>query len=284
MSAPHIVRFDMNDNISLKDSVKLFLIRAAPKWLMRPLAESLWRTKLIKRHYYVFSRIGSPDSVLQGPFRGMKYIPCSVASAIVPKYLGTYEKELWPAIEEICRSSCDVFVDIGSAEGYYAVGVTLRVKPKQTHCFDINPRAHLLLKDVAQLNGVSETIHTHNSCSSSALESVLINALHPVIIMDCEGAEYDLLDPLVTPSLTKARIIVEIHEIEKPGVTEAILRRFSQSHNIERVKTQERSIHDLPYPMAIGHDNLKFAMSEGRAAAMEWFILRPHAAVAAAKT
>src|ERR1700722_7380135 len=62
------------------------------------------------------------STVMAGPFAGMGYIESSVGSAHIPKLLGIYEGEIAPCIEQICRSRPELVVDLGAAEGYYAVG------------------------------------------------------------------------------------------------------------------------------------------------------------------
>ena len=61
--------------------------------------------------------------VLSGPFAGMKYVNQSVGSMWFPKVLGTYELELASIIRGFCLARPPSVVDIGAAEGYYAVGV-----------------------------------------------------------------------------------------------------------------------------------------------------------------
>src|SRR6478672_6897407 len=70
----------------------------------------------------------APGLVVQhGPFKGMKYPGVnSVGSALIPKLLGSYERELHPLIDSICAGQYDQVVDIGCAEGYYAVGLAMR--------------------------------------------------------------------------------------------------------------------------------------------------------------
>lgn len=61
--------------------------------------------------------------ILSGPFKGLMYPRESVGSAWAPKLLGTYESELSPTIERIVSGGYRSVVDIGAAEGYYAVGL-----------------------------------------------------------------------------------------------------------------------------------------------------------------
>src|SRR5438105_426555 len=67
-------------------------------------------------------------TVLDGPFRGLRYPSASsLHSGLLPKLLGTYEAELHGPIEHLLKSrTYGAVVDVGAAEGYYAVGFALR--------------------------------------------------------------------------------------------------------------------------------------------------------------
>ena len=69
-----------------------------------------------------------------GPFAGMRYVDRSVGSCFIPKLLGTYERELAPKIERICRRQPGLVVDVGAAEGYYAVGLAMRIPEARIIC------------------------------------------------------------------------------------------------------------------------------------------------------
>ena len=77
-------------------------------------------------HRRILGRLDRPKQVSQGPFQGMRYLALAYCSEVLPKLVGTYECELIPGIEAICQAGCDRIVDIGAAEGYYAVGMALR--------------------------------------------------------------------------------------------------------------------------------------------------------------
>jgi hypothetical protein len=66
--------------------------------------------------------------VAGGPFQGLHYPHRrSVGSAPLPKLLGSYESELHAALEQLLTEEHETVVDIGCAEGYYAVGLGLRL-------------------------------------------------------------------------------------------------------------------------------------------------------------
>src|SRR5512140_2013789 len=60
--------------------------------------------------------------VLSGPFKGMRYGDFSYNSALIPKLLGTYEADLHNWVGEALATGYDAVINVGCAEGYYAVG------------------------------------------------------------------------------------------------------------------------------------------------------------------
>ena len=60
--------------------------------------------------------------VRNGFFKGMKYVTFkSAGSSLFPKLLGSYEIELLPVFAGLQKNKYDDILDIGCAEGYYAV-------------------------------------------------------------------------------------------------------------------------------------------------------------------
>src|SRR5207302_355482 len=67
--------------------------------------------------------------ILGGPFAGMEYVSAATEGALVPRLLGTYESELHPHLQAFAEAGLDCVVDVGCAEGYYAVGLA-RMMPE----------------------------------------------------------------------------------------------------------------------------------------------------------
>ena len=81
-------------------------------------------------------------TVADGPFKGMVY-PDFIAygSAMYPKLLGCYESELNASLESFLKTDYHSIVDIGCAEGYYAVGVAMRLPNAIVYAYDIDKKA-----------------------------------------------------------------------------------------------------------------------------------------------
>ncbi len=87
--------------------------------------------------------------VNQGPFKGMKYIDTAHVGFVCHKLTGTYEKEIQHIIHDELNNSYDVIIDVGSAEGYYAVGMALFGKSSKVVSFEGTERGRELQKKVS---------------------------------------------------------------------------------------------------------------------------------------
>ena len=89
------------------------------------------------------SVLDDPETVLSGPFKGMRYpLRSSGQGGLLPKLLGTYERELSPAIERLISDRPTLVVNVGAAEGYYAVGLALRAPQAQVIAFEMERPLH----------------------------------------------------------------------------------------------------------------------------------------------
>ena len=176
--------------------------------------------------------------VMNGPFAGLNYTRKAAGSALAPKLVGSYERELHPIWAQILEKSYDLVVDIGCAEGYYAVGLAkhLNNQPKVI-AFDMDDEARLLCRELSIKNGVSHQVEVLGECDVAALGRVLKN--RSLVVCDCEGAEVDLLSIEQIPALKGADILVELHDFLRAGVTEILTARFADSHDIQLIDSAQ---------------------------------------------
>jgi hypothetical protein len=205
----------------------------------------------------------------------MRYLDYAHGSQILPKLLGTYEMELWPAVNRLTASHCDLIIDIGAAEGYYAVGLARAMPKARVVAFEMSKAARYHLRRLARLNQVRNRLKILGKCELSNLRDVLATAHSPIILCDCEGAEDILLDPGKAPELLKATILVELHPFFSEGITERIRDRFRKSHIVEQFNTRNRTEQDLPADSPLRGNEALSAMDEMRPEEMSWFLLTP---------
>jgi hypothetical protein len=220
-----------------------------------------------------------PDLVVRhGVFQGMKY-PCaqSAGSALFPKLLGSYERELHPVIEAICREDYSEIVDVGCAEGYYAVGLARRIPTARIYAYDTNPEACRLCGSMAELNGVSDWVTTGSFFDAQALKAIPFTR-KGLILSDCEGFEKQLFRKETVGLLAGCDLLVEVHDFIDITISSYIRQLFEPTHEIEVIqslddikKAQTYSFEELaPYDLA----TRKALLAEGRPAIMEWFWMR----------
>lgn len=198
-----------------------------------------WRAHLIENT--VLARDGA--FVQSGPFKGMRYDQRASEGARVARLLGCYEAALHPVIEEIVAAAYPLVIDIGSAEGYYAVGLARRMPETQVWARDADEAAQTRCRALAGANGVADRVQVGGLFAHADFD--LCTAQPTVVICDIEGAEAELLDPDKAPVLRAADILVEVHEAMRPGLVEALIARFQDTHQITRF---DRKLDDSALP------------------------------------
>lgn len=219
--------------------------------------------------------------VLAGPFEGMNYVTESHGAAYIPKIVGCYERELYGVIDEVIAGGHDLMVDVGAAEGYYAVGLAMRCDAPIV-AFEMSPKGRALATKVADKNGVSGRIDLRGECQTTDLEAALAEAQQPFVLVDVEGFEARLLDLQAVPALRRATVLVEIHEVERPGITADLLHRFGETHDIQVVWDDTRSADEYPYQTLftrlMPERFVRRAVEENRAYKQSWLWMKPRGA------
>jgi hypothetical protein len=213
-------------------------------------------------------------TVQHGPFKGLKFthkgllVACNTSGL-----LGCYERELQPWILALSGSEYERVIDIGAAEGYYAVGIALR-NGIRVDAYDTAPTARRLCRAMAKLNGVSSLVQTHGFCSPKILQQ--LSGHRCFILSDCEGFEVQLFSGEVIQALAQCDLLIELHNGTAPaGTTRELLKsRFAATHQIEVVRFGSRELKDFPelaYLGKQGIDVLRAIREEGRGD-QEWLI------------
>ena len=210
-----------------------------------------------------------------GPFAGLKLPPkCILASGNCCTLVGTYEMELHPWFQQLDFTQYERLLDIGAAEGYYAVGMALRAG-SPVDAFDTASVARRLCRSTAKLNRVAHLVRIHSFCSPQAL--LQLAGLRCFILSDCEGYEAILFSEDVINALANSDLIVELHDGAAPaGTTRELLReRFKTTHSVQIVHFQPRDLSIFPDPAlaeTLGADAIRAIREEGRPLGHEWLV------------
>jgi hypothetical protein len=90
----------------------------------------------------------------------------------------------------------------------------------------------------AELNNVRSRVHGAGIVKPRQFDAYLKpNA--SLLVMDCEGAEFTLLNPVNDPILLRTHILVEVHP--EFGSELDIVARFAQTHRVKTINQISRS-------------------------------------------
>lgn len=191
-----------------------------------------WRSELISNT--LVERSGS--KVLSGPFKGMNYPVRAAEGSRSARLLGSYEASLAPIIEDIVTKAYALIIDVGSAEGYYAVGLARRLPKARVLARDANPKAQALCAALAVANDVADRVEIGGLMQHADFD--ICKAQKTLVVCDIEGAEAELLDPVRAPGLRGADILVEAHDTLRQGLSHLLVERFKATHHVRVIGRQ----------------------------------------------
>ena len=211
--------------------------------------------------------------IWSGPFAGMEYVAEATEGSLIARLLGTYESELHPHLEAIVAKGLDCVIDVGCAEGYYAVGMA-RLAPQVTvYAYDIEERARQACADLAQRNGVADRVIVGGEFAPDGFEAFA--GRRALVLVDAEGAEVDILQPELSPALGGMTVIVETHDVFRRNALATIVARFAETHDIVRVDQQPKAFTPPPWFGWLSHLDQLLAVWEWRAKPTPWLVMTP---------
>jgi hypothetical protein len=258
--------------------IKAWLKRRHPRLLLA-LKDLTGRLRTEEMEPLVFEEC--QGCVTSGPFSGMRYIPHASGSPLIPKLVGTYEQELHPVLTRILATPYDLIIDVGCAEGYYAVGLARALPGAVVRAYDVDTGALSKLARLAALNGVEARIEPGGLCTAAELQRMVGH--RALVVCDIEGAERDLLDPVTAPALSHADVLVEIHD--GPGkreIRDLLETRFARTHRTTFIAHQPRSRGDgARIRCLLGPSSRWRAVDEARRLGITWGFFEARASTAA---
>jgi SAM-dependent methyltransferase len=211
--------------------------------------------------------------VQSGPFEGMQLVKEEAwkDGNLGTKCLGCYEQEMHEPVEqEIARlSKLDKpeIINIGCAEGYYAIGMARRLPNALVRVVDISQESLDIANAAAQINKVL-------LLAGGQMNDVLD---HPdLIICDCEGAETIYLDMERHPGVAKASMIIESHDYKDCPTTEILVKRFNETHTISHCLSETlRAPNNFDLLCRLSSHAKWLAVSEGRPSTQYFLYMVP---------
>lgn len=217
-------------------------------------------------------------AVSQGLFKGLRlnrdtwWGRCDLGA----QCLGIYEKEILDLIST--RKPFDIFLDIGAADGYYAVGMLRSQKAKTSVCFEISEEGQKAIKKNWVTNERPGNLEVYGEANEKSILSIA-NKLSTgsLVLIDIEGFEFALLSRKVISLLQKCTIVIEIHSWvdsfqEKYS---ALLRDLDKYFDIGIIKPSPRNTENIEILRGYPDDNRLLVASERRPCVMRFLYLTP---------
>ena len=212
--------------------------------------------------------------VLEGPFKGLKFLSKSLEGCYVPKLLGCYEQPLHETIENVIKTEYEIILNIGSAEGDYAAGFAKRMPKTLIKAFDLNQAVKEPIAELLQSNAITNCVYSNHKFFSEHFNEY--QNKKTLVFCDIEGEERNLLDPIKAPSLLKMDIIVEAHDCFNETISSELVKRFSTSHIIEIIHDNGgRTLKDAPdWFNNLGHLDQLLSFWEWRSGPTPWIVMK----------
>ena len=209
-----------------------------------------------------------PYEVRSGPFAGM-VVTHATEGCLIPKVLGTYEQDLHPILGSLPQRGYEAVLNVGCAEGYYAVGLARLMPNVSVSAHDTDEASRQQCQAMAAANGVAGQVEVGDAITTGSFAS--FSTRRTLVICDIEGSERDLLDPETAPALRDLDLLVEVHEVFSPGVSDLLRQRFATSHDVEAIVAGDRH-YDGSLP-DLEHLDRLLCLWEWRLAGTDWLWL-----------
>lgn len=216
-------------------------------------------------------------AVQDGPFTGM-ILPRGTSwgdGETLPKLLGAYEAELHQVIRDGVAASPDSVINIGAAEGFYAIGLARLLPHAITIAYDSDANSQQVCSTAAALNDVADRVVIRGACTPESLQHDLAESARSLVICDCEGYELTLIDPAIVPALRRATLIIETHDFLHRGLTEALIARLAPTHTVSLGREGGRNPNEHPFLQGLHSIDRWLTMCEYRPETMQWIHAAP---------
>ena len=193
--------------------------------------------------------------------------------------LGLYEKEVVEVLKKFAHKR-GTFIDVGAADGFFAVGLVASGIYKFSHAFEITAKGREVIKISSEINEVTDRVAIHGIFDADTLKNKhSINFRDSVVLIDIEGDEFSLLEDSVIRLIRDAVVVVELHDFlfeDGDEQKRALIARLAENFDVTTITTGARSLPRCEFLDKMSDNERWLLCSEGRARRMEWLIASPH--------
>lgn len=217
--------------------------------------------------------------VQAGEFKGLRLNsnPSWGIADQATKLLGLYEQEVINEIYEKSNLRKKHFIDLGAADGYYAIGALLNGRFEQADCFEIEPSGQDCIRKNAEINNILKRLKIYGEANENFFQQLdaQIDWNNVFILCDVEGAEFEIFSESTLESIKGSTILIEIHNWIENFLPkyEALLMRAAKNYKINTLSRVTLQLPDFQELHSWPDDNRALILSEGRPNVMRFLKL-----------
>ena len=194
---------------------------------------------------------------------------------IASKIYGFYENKIQEKLKEIKKP---ILIDIGAADGFFAIGCLYSKLSKYCYAFEQNEISRLALHKTAEINKVSNQISIMGKVDNQSFLSSLPNDLElskTVILCDIEGEEYNFFSETILKKLKKCNLIIEIHNESSNSKETCLLKLTKKYFNVNVLLDNNKDMSEINILHNLNDIDRNLISCEGRSYIGKWWHLSP---------
>lgn len=240
--------------------------------------------KVQKRRLYLSNKLDHrfQNTIHYGYFKGMKLPKISWwgkrdRGGIL---LGLYEKEVLEKIVYLSKEyKIKKFIDIGAADGYYGIGALYSGLFEESYCFEISQLGREVILENAKINNVQDKLKIFGELRGLLSKKISsFSKDRNLILIDIEGAEFNLLDSSFINDIKKSFVIIELHYGYLDNgldIFSKLKGKLSRFFDLEIITTGSRDLSPIIELENFSDTDKWLLCSEGRRIKGEWLVCIP---------
>jgi hypothetical protein len=218
--------------------------------------------------------------VRYGPFSGLKLSknPWWGKSDLGSMCLGLYEEEVLNVFFSGKFHGRKTLIDIGAADGYYAIGLLKSKKVEKAICYELSQIGQDTILSNWKLNCEPGEIEINGDVFENFIhKNSSLDFSECIAIVDIEGAEFSFLNNDVLAFMKKSYILIEIHNWVPDFITKysSFLLDANKYFDIEILERTDRNTMKFQELRSFTDDNRLLVTSESRPCSMRFLLLSP---------
>ena len=235
------------------------------------------RKRVSKEIYQRFNGV-----IQDGIFEGLKLSRDTNTSAGVlgSKVLGFYENVVSEFV--LKQGPYSNVINLGSADGYFAIGMLVKNLASRAICFEISDRGRASIRENAVENNCSSRIQIYGKADHEFYKKVspeINDTENNLIICDIEGGEFDFISSDIFQKFKNCTWVIELHDKVKnrpKGIREKFLARIPKDLNYEIIKSKPIIWPEIELLEDLSDNDRALLFSEGRKKIGEWLTIMPN--------